>query len=90
MFNQATGKTTGSVAKSLQLEVLLEVHNEEELEHMCDEVDMVGVNNRNLKTFEVDIHTSLDLINKMPQNKLRCRKWYQQCGYNCNFTPCWL
>jgi len=57
------------VAKSLQLEVLLEVHNEEELEHVCDEVDMVGVNNRNLKTFEVNIHTSMDLINKMPQNK---------------------
>jgi len=56
-------------AKNLQLEVLLEVHNEAELEHVCDEVDMVGVNNRNLKTFEVNINTSLDLINKMPQNK---------------------
>ncbi len=55
-------------AKSLQLEVLLEIHNEEELKHICDEVDMIGVNNRNLKTFEVNIRTSLDLITKMPQN----------------------
>lgn len=62
-------KQLAHTAKSLQLEVLLEVHNEEELEHVCDEVDMVGVNNRNLKTFEVNIRTSLDLINKMPQGK---------------------
>jgi indole-3-glycerol phosphate synthase len=57
-------------AKQLQLEVLLEIHNEEELEHICDEVDMVGVNNRNLKTFEVDINTSLQLKPRIPVEKL--------------------
>lgn len=62
-------KQFAGYAKSIGLEVLLEIHNEEELEHICDEVDMVGVNNRNLKTFEVNIRTSLDLINKMPTNK---------------------
>lgn len=56
-------------AKTIGLEVLLEIHNEEELDHICDEVDMVGVNNRNLKTFEVDINTSLQLINKIPIDK---------------------
>jgi len=56
-------------AKQLGLEVLLEVHNEQELEHVCDAVDIIGVNNRSLKTFEVNINTSLDLINKMPKNK---------------------
>lgn len=56
-------------AKTIGLEVLLEIHNEEELEHICDEVDMVGVNNRNLKNFEVDINTSLRLINKIPTTK---------------------
>jgi indole-3-glycerol phosphate synthase len=67
--------TTGEVrsmagyAKSIGLEVLLEIHNEQELDHICDEVDMVGVNNRNLKTFEVDINISLELINKIPTNK---------------------
>jgi indole-3-glycerol phosphate synthase len=63
-------KQFASLAKQLGLEVLLEIHNEEELEHICDEVDFVGVNNRNLKTFEVDINTSLDLINKIPKDKL--------------------
>lgn len=56
-------------AKSIGLESILEVHNEEELGHCCDEVTMVGVNNRNLKTFEVDINTSLALINKIPADK---------------------
>ncbi|NNV54570.1 indole-3-glycerol phosphate synthase TrpC [Limnovirga soli] len=58
------------LAKSLGLEVLLEIHNHEELAHICDEVDFVGVNNRNLKTFEVDINTSLQLFPHIPANKL--------------------
>ncbi len=58
-----------SYARSIGLESILEVHNEEELGHCCDEVTMVGVNNRNLKTFEVDINTSLQLIDKIPAGK---------------------
>jgi len=62
-------KKMAATATSLGLEVLLEIHNEEELDHICDEVTLVGVNNRNLKTFEVSIETSLGLINKIPNNK---------------------
>ena len=65
----ATVKQMAATAKSIGLEVLLEIHNEEELGHICDEVDLVGINNRNLKTFEVSIDISLDLINKIPKNK---------------------
>ncbi|RYY62843.1 MAG: indole-3-glycerol phosphate synthase TrpC [Chitinophagaceae bacterium] len=53
-------------ARTIGLEVLLEIHNEEELGHICDEVNMVGVNNRNLKTFDVDVQVSLDLIGQIP------------------------
>ncbi len=63
-------KQLASKAKQLGLEVLLEIHNEAELGHICDEVDLVGVNNRNLKTFEVDIQTSLKLINRIPKEKI--------------------
>ena len=63
-------KKMAALAKSMRMEVLLEIHNTEELNHICDEVDFVGVNNRNLKTFEVSIDTSLDLINKIPSEKL--------------------
>jgi indole-3-glycerol phosphate synthase len=58
------------LSKELGLEVLLEIHNEDELEHICDEVDFVGVNNRNLKTFEVDINTSLQLYPYIPKDKI--------------------
>jgi indole-3-glycerol phosphate synthase len=58
-----------SLAHLLGLEVLLEIHDASELGHICEEVDMVGVNNRNLKTFEVSIQTSLDLISKIPKDK---------------------
>jgi indole-3-glycerol phosphate synthase len=57
-------------AQQVGLEVLLEVHNEKELEHDCDAVDMIGVNNRNLDTFEVSLQTSYDLISKIPSNKV--------------------
>lgn len=69
-LSKAEVKQMATVAKNIGLEVLLETHNDEELEHICDAVDLVGVNNRNLKTFEVSIETSLQLINKIPTNKL--------------------
>jgi indole-3-glycerol phosphate synthase len=55
-------------AHELNLEVLLEVHNEEELGHANEFVDMLGVNNRNLKTFETSIQVSFDLVDKIPSN----------------------
>lgn len=53
-------------AHELGLEVLLEVHNTKELAHANDSVDMLGVNNRNLKTFEQSIQTSFDLATLIP------------------------
>lgn len=54
-------------AKSLGLEVIVEVHNEEELDKALRMgADIIGINNRNLHTFEENIETSLDLIKKIP------------------------
>lgn len=53
-------------AHNLGLEVLLEIHNADELKHANNFVDMIGVNNRNLKTFEQDIQTSFDLAALIP------------------------
>lgn len=64
-------KSLAATAKGLGLEVLLEIHNEQELEHICDEVDLVGVNNRNLKTFEVSLETSITLSKLIPSDKLK-------------------
>jgi len=59
-------KRLADFAKSLGLEVLMEVHGVEQLAKLCDSVTMVGVNNRNLETFEVSIQTSLELANAIP------------------------
>ncbi len=53
-------------AKKLNLEVLLEIHDEFELEKISPLVDLVGVNNRNLKTFEVNVETSIKLAQIIP------------------------
>jgi indole-3-glycerol phosphate synthase len=54
-------------AKEIGLEVLVEVHSAEELEKLNPQVDLVGVNNRNLKTFEVDVQTSVRLSRLIPE-----------------------
>ncbi|UFH32070.1 indole-3-glycerol phosphate synthase TrpC [Chryseobacterium sp. C-71] len=58
------------LAHSLNLEVLLEIHTEDELQHINKEVDFVGINNRNLKDFKVDLQHSVHLKNQLPENTL--------------------
>ncbi|SIR36449.1 indole-3-glycerol phosphate synthase TrpC [Maribacter ulvicola] len=62
-------KTYSELAKNLGLDVLLEVHNEEELhKSIMPSLDMLGVNNRNLKTFEVSLETSKSLSTLIPDD----------------------
>lgn len=66
-----------SHARSLELEVLLEVHDAEELqqtalnEQIAEHINVVGVNNRNLKTFDVSIDTSIELAAMMPEGMVK-------------------
>jgi len=61
-------KALSELSRSLGLNVLLEVHNREELERsMMDSVDAVGVNNRNLNDFSVSLDHSLTLVDLIPQ-----------------------
>lgn len=56
-------------AHDLGLQVLLEVHDEDELDRSLNaSVDLVGVNNRNLKTFETSVETSLRLVERIPDS----------------------
>lgn len=60
-------RSLAAFAQSLGLEVLLEVHNLAELEKVSGiNLDLIGVNNRDLTTFEVSIQTSLDLVRHIP------------------------
>ena len=62
-------KTLSQLAKSLELDVLLEVHNEEELEKsIMPSLDLLGVNNRDLKTFTVNLDTSKTLSERIPDD----------------------
>lgn len=67
VLTRAEIKTLSELAKSIGLDVLLEVHNEEELQKaIMPSLDMLGVNNRNLKTFEVNLETSKSLSKLIP------------------------
>jgi len=60
-----------SVAHSLGMAVLVEVHNSEELDLALQlETPLLGINNRNLRTFEVTLQTTLDLLARIPQGKI--------------------
>lgn len=58
------------LSHELGLEVLLEIHSEEELEHINPDIDFAGINNRNLKDFKVDLQHSVDLKNRLPEGIL--------------------
>ena len=64
-------KNLSRFAKSFKLQVILEVHSEEELSYLCDSIDVVGVNNRNLKKFKTDIANSINLAGKIPSTFLK-------------------
>ena len=69
-------KRFAALAHELDLDVLMEVHTSEELERVLDALgetgaDAVGVNNRDLKSFEVSLETSLELIDRIPASVVR-------------------
>ncbi len=69
VLSPAEINTLATLAKSLGMEVLLEVHSIEELERSIHpNIDVIGVNNRNLKTFEVSLQNSLDIVPHIPSD----------------------
>jgi indole-3-glycerol phosphate synthase len=60
-----------SIAHELGMEVLLELHDESEIDKIDKQVDMIGINNRNLKDFKVDLDRSLKLSGRLPANAVK-------------------
>lgn len=58
------------LAHALEMEVILEIHDLSELDKYHDTIDIIGVNNRDLKTFQTNIHNSIDMINYLPHGKI--------------------
>ncbi|MBL4604749.1 MAG: indole-3-glycerol phosphate synthase TrpC [Flavobacteriaceae bacterium] len=64
-------KNYGQLAEDLGMEVLYEVHTKEELDKIELSNKIIGINNRNLKTFEVDLENSIAIANQIPEDCLR-------------------
>lgn len=58
-------------AHSLGMEVLLELHTEQEVEKICNGIDVIGVNNRNLETMKINISTSKTMAKLIPEGFLK-------------------
>ena len=65
-------KNFGNLATDLGMEVLYEVHTQEDLDKINDlDNKIIGINNRNLKTFEVDLEHSMRLANQIPTSAIK-------------------
>jgi indole-3-glycerol phosphate synthase len=72
ILNRDEIQAYSTLAQSLGMEVLLEVHNEEELhKSVMPSLNMIGVNNRNLKSFEVSLETSQTLSKLIPDEFIK-------------------
>jgi indole-3-glycerol phosphate synthase len=68
-------------ARELDLDVLCEVHDEKELQRALDGgAESIGVNSRDLKTFQVNLNTALDLASRIPNHILRIAESGIDCG----------
>lgn len=57
------------LASALEMDTLIEIHDQEELERVLPlKPELIGINNRNLKTFETNLYTSIELAKKIPED----------------------
>ena len=71
------------IAKKYNMDCLVEVHEEKELKKLPDNVEIIGINNRNLNTLKIDLNTTLKLTSKLP--KLLKSKISKGLGNSKNF-----
>ncbi len=70
ILEKEEARDLAALANYLGMETLMELHDESEIEKLNIYVDMVGVNNRNLKTFEVNLENAVKLANSLPSDML--------------------
>lgn len=71
VLTKAEIKTFTTLAHNIGLEVLLEIHTEKELEKYNSDISLVGINNRNLNTFEVDFENAIRLAKALPKQTVK-------------------
>ncbi len=70
-LDKSESEALTDLAHELEIEVLFEIHDLHELQKMPDNIDILGVNNRNLKTFQVDYKYAIDIYNELPNEKIK-------------------
>ena len=71
VLSDAQMKDMEAVALALDMAVLVEVHDADELERSLKlQTPLIGINNRNLKTFDVSLDTTLALLSKIPEDRI--------------------
>lgn len=71
ILDTRTARMMAQLAASLNMQVILEIHKEKELNFVNEHINIVGVNNRNLEDFSVDIDASLGLAEKIPSEFIK-------------------
>lgn len=73
ILNKKEMKDLTGIAKDLGMEVLMEVHSADEIENVLDvvEPDLMGINNRDLRTFTTSLENTLKLIDKIPSHYVK-------------------
>ncbi len=71
ILTPALALALAKLAKEMEMEVLLEIHNKEELNRLNQHIDIVGVNNRNLNDFSVSINRSIELFDLIPSEFIK-------------------
>ncbi|MCF0191340.1 MAG: indole-3-glycerol phosphate synthase TrpC [Marinilabiliaceae bacterium] len=66
VLERSQARDLAAIAKELGMEVLMELHGEDEFGYIVDGVTVAGINNRNLKTFEVDLEHSVRMSRMLP------------------------
>jgi len=71
LLEKREAKQLAKLAHDMKLQVLMEFHNENDLDILNQDTDIAGINNRNLKTLEVNLNRSIDLAIKIPDGFLK-------------------
>jgi len=80
-LNQKELVSLAGIARSHSLDVLCEAHDEQELQRALDAgCDLIGINSRNLRTFEVNLETAFRLVDKIPATCVRVAESGIQSG----------
>ena len=75
-LSDAQAQELEAAAHELGMDVLIEIHDTTELDRACQLTSpLMGINNRNLKTMEISLQVGLDMLPRLPEDRIAVAKW---------------